>query len=246
MEWLMDGVRLIHVGAGFVGLAAFWVPVFTRKGASRHRLFGKVFKYSAYIVLTAAFVSVGYHIVDALLRGVSPGDAPGQFGFVVFLGYIAIATAVVLRHGLTVLEHKRSLSEMNRPLDRGLAWTAIGASVVIIAYAVYYNPPNAILLYALSPLGLLIGRGILAAVKAEEGPQRAWFYEHMGSMIGTGIAFHTAFAVFGSLQLWDLGLSGWIAVIPWVAPTLLGMPAIFIWTRHYQKKFGEVTAPAVE
>ena len=240
MEWLMDGVRLIHVTADFIGLTAFWVPIFTRKGASRHRLFGKVFKYSAYIVLSAAFLSVGYHIVDALSRGVSPRDAPGQFGFVVFLGYIAVATAVMLHHGLTVLEHKRKLSEMNRPLDRGLAWTSIGASALIIAYAAYYNPPNAVLLYALSPLGLLTGRGILVAIKQEEGPQRAWFYEHMGSMIGTGIAFHTAFAVFGSLQLWDLGLEGWVAVIPWVTPAIIGIPAIFIWIRHYQKKFDDL------
>ena len=246
MEWLMDGVRLTHVTAGFIGLTAFWVPIFTRKGASRHRLFGKVFKYSAYVVLTAAFFSVGYHIIDALARGVSPSDAPGEFGFVVFLGYIAIATAVMLHHGLTVLEHKRSLSEMNRPLDNGLAWTSIGAGVFIIAYAAYYNPPNAVLLYALSPLGILTGRGILVAIKAEDGVQRAWFYEHMGSMIGTGIAFHTAFAVFGSLQLWDLGLDGWVAVIPWVAPAIVGVPAIFIWVRHYQKKFGDVMASAAE
>ena len=148
----------------------------------------------------------------------------------------------MLHHGLTVLEHKRSLSEMNRPLDNGLAWTSIGAGVFIIAYAAYYNPPNAVLLYALSPLGILTGRGILVAIKAEDGVQREWFYEHMGSMIGTGIAFHTAFAVFGSLQLWDLGLDGWIAVIPWVAPAIVGVPAIFIWVRHYQKKFGDVTA----
>ncbi len=45
-----------------------------------------------------------------------------------------------------------------------------------------------------------------------------------------------------SLQLWDLGLDGWVAVVPWVAPAMVGVPATFIWVRHYQKKFGEVTA----
>ena len=35
-----------------------------------------------------------------------------------------------------------------------------------------------------------------------------WFYSHMGSMIGGGIAFHTAFAVFGAQRLWDYSLEG--------------------------------------
>ena len=73
---------------------------------------------------------------------------------------------------------------------------------------------------------------------------RAWLYEHLGSMLGAGIAFHTAFAVFGSAQLFDLGLSGWTAVVPWVAPAAIGIPAIFLWTRHYRRKFGDLPGTA--
>jgi hypothetical protein len=62
----------------------------------------------------------------------------------------------------------------------------------------------------------------------------------MNAMIGTGIAFHTAFAVFGSGRLFDLGLEGWVAVIPWILPALIGIPAVAIWTRHYQRKFGDL------
>ena len=58
-------------------------------------------------------------------------------------------------------------------------------------------------------------------------------------MIGGGIAFHTAFAVFGMNQLFNLGLSGWLAVVPWILPAMIGIPATALWTRHYQRKFGE-------
>lgn len=46
-------------------------------------------------------------------------------------------------------------------------------------------------------------------------------------------------AVFGSTRLFDIGLTGWVAIIPWVAPAAIGIPAIFIWTRQYRLKFGD-------
>ena len=40
----------------------------------------------------------------------------------------------------------------------------------------------------------------------------AWWYEHMGSMLGGGIAFHTAFLVLGAGRLFGLRLDGPAAV----------------------------------
>ena len=77
-------------------------------------------------------------------------------------------------------------------------------------------------------------------MKAVGLSRRAWMYEHIGAMLGSGIAFHTAFAVFGSAQLIDINLAGWLQVVPWIAPTIIGIPAILLWTRHYQRKFGEL------
>ena len=139
METGLDLLRLTHVTAGFIGLAAFWVPIFTRKGAKYHRLFGKVFKYCAYIVLGAAFLAVTYHMGDALHNGIGPAQHPANFAFLVFLGYLSVVTYIGLRHGLGVLKQKPDLSRMNRPLDNGLAYLAIAASLTLIAYALYYS-----------------------------------------------------------------------------------------------------------
>jgi hypothetical protein len=117
---------------------------------------------------------------------------------------------------------------------------AMGASAFIIVYALTLSPPNKILLLALSPIGLAIGYGNLRYMRSDPPSKRAWMYEHLGAMIGSGIAFHTAFAVFGVTRLFDIGLDGWIAIIPWVAPTAIGILAITIWTRHYRRKFGEL------
>jgi hypothetical protein len=242
METSLNFLQMTHVIAGFIGLTAFWVPIFSRKGGKNHRLFGKIFKYSAYIVLTAAFLAIMTRMYGYLLSGTGPEQIPVTFAFVVFLGYLTIVTYIGLRHGLGVLQQKPDLARMNRPLDNILAWLSIAASLALIGYALYFSPPNKVLLYALSPIGLGIGSGILKAIQGKRLEKKAWFYEHMGAMIGTGIAFHTAFAVFGSARIFSLELEGWIAVIPWITPALLGLPAITIWTRYYKKKFGDQPA----
>jgi hypothetical protein len=62
-------------------------------------------------------------------------------------------------------------------------------------------------------------------------------------MIGAGIAFHTAFAVFGARQLFQLSPQGWAAVLPWVLPAAVGIPAIAVWTRYYRWRSGNGQLP---
>ena len=125
---------------------------------------------------------------------------------------------------------------------------SIAASVAIIAYALYLKPSNMAILLALSPVGFGTGFGILKAIRGKRPEKKAWFYEHMGAMIGTGIAFHTAFAVFGMSRIFDLGFTGLISIIPWILPAAIGIPGNIIWTNYYKKKFGDMPGkvPAAE
>lgn len=240
MSSLAEGARFVHVLFGAIGLAAFWIPVITRKGAVNHVRFGKIFVWSAYILLSAAAISLISRINGLVASGVGPADRPGLFASIVFLGYLTLTTFVSVRHGMVVLKYKGDPASFKSWLSTGLAWTAIAASVFIIFYALIVSPTSKILLFALSPIGLGIGSGILGYMRAKNVSKRAWMYEHLGAMIGSGIAFHTAFAVFGVTRLFDIGLNGWVAIIPWIAPAAIGVAAIFIWTRHYRQKFGEV------
>jgi hypothetical protein len=54
-------------------------------------------------------------------------------------------------------------------------------------------------------------------------------------MIGAGVAFHTAFAVFGMSRLVDTGILGPVAVLPWILPTLIGVPAAMLFSRKYRR-----------
>ncbi len=240
MDWLSESLRLVHVVAGAIGLVAFWLPVFSKKGARNHVRFGKVFVRSAYVVLSAAAFALLLRVIDLNLRSVSIAEAPQTYAFIVFLGYLTFVTYVIVRHGMAVLRHKGMPQSLRTPVNTGLAWGAIASSAAILAYALVLEPPSAIILFALSPIGVLTGLGNLRYMKGTTTSHRAWWYEHLGAMLGAGVAFHTAFFVFGVTRLFDIGLTGWVAVLPWVAPVAIGLPAIEIWTRHYRRKFGEL------
>lgn len=240
MNSIAEGMRFIHVVFGAIGLVAFWIPVFSKKGAKTHVLFGKIFVRSAYVVLAAAALALLLRTVDLRLRGVGVDDEPNLYAFIVFLGYLTVVTYVVVRHGMEVLRHKGKPQELATPLGRGLAWTSIISSALVILFAAIVQPGNQIVLYALSPIGFATGSGMLRYMRSGELSPREWMYEHLGAMLGAGIAFHTAFAVFGVGQLFEIGLSGWAAVVPWVLPAAVGLPATAIWSRHYRKKFGEL------
>lgn len=240
MTYLGDIFRYVHVIFGAVGLFAFWVPVFAKKGAVNHVRFGKIFVWSAYVVLAAAAISLSTRGVDLYQQGIGPTEEPQHIAFLVFLGYLTLVTFVIVRHGMQVLKSKARPAEIKTTLNTALAYGAIAASVFVILYAIVLSPPNKILLFALSPIGIGNGYTQLKYMAGSQKSPRAWLYEHLGAMLGSGIAFHTAFAVFGSTRLFDIGLSGWLAVIPWVAPAIIGIPAISIWTRHYQRKYREI------
>jgi hypothetical protein len=235
MENLLDLSRWVHVVFGFLGLTAFWVPVLSRKGGSTHRRFGRVFRYSAMMVVAFAGITVILHLTQLLLSGRGPSANLAAWSSLIFLGYLALATGVMLSHGIGVLRHKRDLRQMSNAYRRLIAWLSIAGSVFVVAWALYWSPPNAMLLYALSPLGIVNGVGMLKLYHRAQDDPKTWLYEHLGAMLGAGIAFHTAFAVFGVNQLLDFQLPGLLALIPWLLPTALGIPAIVLWTRHYRR-----------
>ena len=89
METLIAINRYGHMAIGFIGLAAWWVPILTKKGGKQHMLFGKVFALSAYIIGTTALAGVSMRAGYAIWRGIDITENPENFGFLIFLAYLA-------------------------------------------------------------------------------------------------------------------------------------------------------------
>ena len=234
---VMNALILVHVATGFVGLGAFWLPLFARKGGRLHVQAGRVFTYCAYVVtLSAVTVSAG-RIVSYQVQGIAVADRPEPYGFALFLGYLGVVTFAMVRHAIRVVATRKSPEKLRTPFHEALAWASIAGSVAVIAFALAAWSAASPILLGLSPIGLFTGPGMLRLMRRPRARRMGWFYGHLGSMLGGGIAFHTAFAVFGAQRLWAYDLAGPLAVVPWLLPTAVGIPAIVVWTLYYRRKF---------
>ncbi|NVJ97794.1 MAG: hypothetical protein HWE25_06555 [Alphaproteobacteria bacterium] len=239
MDIINTAFLWVHIAAGFIGLSVYWIPIFSRKGGANHRRYGKIFVNAGYIVVGAAILSIGMRAVRTIMADIPFEEAANFWGFAIFLTYLSLIAFIMLRFGTLVLTEKKDPTRLANTANMALGGGAIIGSIAVIAYALIVKPPLMIVLLSLSPIGLLTGPQIIGYFKGRETSKRAWWYTHMGTMIGAGIAFHTAFFVFGATRLFDLGIKGPYAFIPWILPTLIGVPANIIWERYYRKKFND-------
>jgi hypothetical protein len=98
-------------------------------------------------------------------------------------------------------------------------------------------------LIGLSPIGPLVGAGNLRYLLRGPQSRMHWWYEHLGSMIGTGIAGYTAFLVFGGSRLFPSIARSQLYTIFWVLPSVIGVLGIIVTIACYQRKFNETRRP---
>ena len=240
---LFDILILAHVATGFVGLAAFWVPLFARKGGRVHVRAGRIFTYCAYVVTLSAVTASAGRIVSFQVQGIAFAERPDLYGFALFLGYLGVVTFATVRQAMRVVATRRAPETLRIPFHEALGWASIAGSVAVIAFALGVWSDSSPILLGLSPIGLFTGSSMLRLMRNPGAQHMGWFYSHLGSMLGGGIAFHTAFIVFGAQRVWAYELAGPLAIVPWILPTVIGIPAIVVWTRYYRRKF-ERPAPA--
>ena len=234
---LFDLIIGIHVATGFVGLGAFWIPVFARKGGRLHVQAGRVYAYCAYVVTLSAITAATGRIVSYQIQGFGFAERPDLYGFAVLLGYLGVATFAMVRQAMRVVATRKAPETLRTPFHEGLAWASMAGSVTVIVYALAVWSDLSPILLGLSPIGLFTGQRTLRLMRNPGARHMGWFYSHLGSMLGGGIAFHTAFIVFGAQRLFEYEIAGPLAIVPWILPTLVGLPAIVLWTRYYRRKF---------
>jgi hypothetical protein len=251
MASIYRAVLVFHVVAGLIGLAAFWLPVTARKGGALHMKAGRVFFWATCVVAGSGLVMALSVLIDPLAvkplarrrhRARAAQYANGMRMLAVFLLYLVIITFTPVYHGVRVLATRRTPERLRTPFHTIAGATAVAGSAAMVALAIVSR--QAVPLF-MSPIGVLIGAGMLQFARKPYTTPMAWWYEHMGAMLGGGVAFHTAFMVLGAGRLLGLRFDGMAAVVPWILPTVIGVPASIIWQRHYQKKFKEERASVV-
>lgn len=248
-ETMHDLLRALHISTGFVGLAAFWIPALARKGGRLHVGAGRVFAACAYVVALSALGSTSWALLhpsswagEPLRLGEIPAD---QIMFVAILGFLALLLLGGVETGVRAMRtrHQPDRFATWRLRFLGLAQAAAGLALFVFGLFHVVRGGGGLFWIPVA-LGGATAAGYFEDRRALANPRptpMAWWYTHMGGMVGSGIAFHTAFLVFGGQRLWGGALmEGAWSFVPWILPSVLGFPALHVWTRYYRRKFGEL------
>ena len=234
-------ILALHIPVALTCIPAYWVPIFAKKGGRLHVLVGR------YFVLTMTFVALTGMAMGAI-RLIAPEqvkpDAPQDFlerlrASGVFFLYLGIITLVPVLHGWRVVRTRREPTRMRTPLDTGMLGLAIAGSVGVALAAL--TMPGALvgLFLAMSPIGIFVGLSGLGYLRNPTQYRMSWWYAHMGAMMAGGIAAHTAFAVFVVGRWIAPDLQGLWRILPWIAPTIIGVPLMAVAGKRAMRRFGD-------
>ena len=197
-----------HLACAFGATALFWVPVFAAKGGPLHVRAGRLYARLIYATaLTGAPL--------AILLLVSAPD-PATTRTAAFLAYLVTILVQPVYHGVRVVR-ARAGGAVRSPLHTTLSLAAIVAGLAIGAAAIVWREWPFLLV---SPIGPVMGVRALR-------PRFSWREEHMVAMAVSGIAVHTAMLVFGTTRTLHMTFTGAAAYVPWLLPTVLGLPLLF-------------------
>jgi hypothetical protein len=228
-----------------MALLAFWIPAFAKKGGRVHVNAGWFYVICMSVVVATAFIMSGLafalplrvrHFEHVLSAEEATDFVRTSRMFAFFLAYLGGLTLAAGWQGVRVLQTRREPATFRTPFTLALNGAVVLAALGCLAMGL--QRANGVFL-AMSPVGLLVSGGNLAYLLREPQTKMHWWYEHLGSMIGTGIAGYTAFLVFGARQLFPgLARTQFYALF-WILPTLIGVPVIFLTVAYYRRKFHE-------
>jgi hypothetical protein len=245
MANLFQWLRWVHIAAGGIALILFWIPAIARKGGRTHIRAGWVYVACMSVVVVTAFAMSGLAFTIPLaVRQIARALSPPEFSdflreqrvFATFLAYLAGVTLASGWQGIWVAETKREPKAMRTPFCLALNVVVLLAGFTVLVLGIKYRSGP---LIGLSPIGPLIGAGNLHYLLRGPQSRMHWWYEHLGSMIGTAIAGYTAFLVFGASRLLPSVAQSQLYTLFWVLPSLFGVPVIFMTVAYYRRKFNE-------
>ena len=234
-EWAtyLRALLILHITCGVVAFLCAPVALVTAKGARLHRLFGKVYFWAmAGVAVTALTLSFALPIY--------------------FLAMVAVFSFYSAFAAYRVLSLKNLYKGARPRAVDWLAATVTVASSLLLFLMGFLRPALmgvgvisvaghtvSIVSVVFGILGMRMGLGSLHGFIRPSPEKLSWWFVHMQGMIGSYIAALTAFSAVNLTR--QFGPAWWV----WLWPTIVGVPAIALWTAFYRKKFAPKPKVAV-
>lgn len=235
---LFHALVALHVVTGALGLTAFWGPIVTKKGALRHRQWGRAACYG--------FLGAGsLAILMALLSLYGPDHRhpevtdralyEGLFGWMML--YLGILTIGFVDYGLAVVKHSRD----RKALRRGRYQAVIAAVVIAGAWCGIYGwqvgHPLMMLVAFIGIVAMAIQQRyiwragdppkVTPALRQRSGSAPEYVGEHFRALIGMGISAYTAFLSVGLIRYVPEHVFN---PAVWAGPSVIGVSLILWFT----------------
>lgn len=235
---------VIHILAGMLGMALFFAPMLAKKGSPLHKKSGRWFSVNMHVLALSGMGMALLVLADPLgMKGhdKQAGQTSEEFVAQVtmfwdFLLLLCLLALFNVRHGSAVLQAGLERRGLASPFHLSL----LAVTQLWAAWTLWQSiAQHFVLGQVFAAVALVTGLGaarylLKAQVTAAERMQ-----QHIGNMLGCGIAIFTAFFALGGRRLLDLSANAQMAT--WVLPSVIGVVAITWYNRQWQQKLTKTT-----
>jgi uncharacterized membrane protein len=215
----------LHIACGVTAFVCAPVALATAKGGKTHRRWGKIYFWAmAGVAVTALILSFALPIYFLAMVSVFSFYACFAAYRILYLKDLYkgarplaidwLAAIVTVLSSLLLF-----LMGFLRPALMGVGVVQIAGHTVSIVSIVF------------GLIGVRLGLASIFRFSKQPTEKMFWWFHHMQGMIASYIAAMTAFSAVNLGPFF--GNAWWV----WLWPTIVGVPAISIWTAYYKKKF---------
>lgn len=210
----------LHVGLGTLALATFWTAGLSRKGSPVHRLAGKAYLLAMVGLLAAA--------VPLTARIASFNPVAGAF-----LAYLLVITATAMWLSWRAVRDKRDWARFTGPVYRALMWANLASGLAIAGVGLFLAAQMQAIIVAFSGIGIIGFVNMWRFSRRPPEDPRWPVRQHLGAMLGNGVATHIAFLSIGLPKLLPMLAGPTLQNVAWLGPLVVAFAAGSYLTRKF-------------
>jgi hypothetical protein len=204
-------------------IVTFWVAAAAEKGGGFHRSAGRWFSRLIY----AAAATGSAFALAQLAASVSGAAVTSNRHLTWLVLSLLVVIVAPVQHGVAVIAAGSAPARVRSRGHLLLNLAAVVGAVPLFAAAIVWHAWPFLLVV---PAGFVVGLRNMHYAGRASATGGEWEQEHLTSLITAGIALHTACLGLASTVWPNLIGPGLWRLGPWMAPALIGLPAIW-WLR---------------
>jgi uncharacterized membrane protein len=223
MSWY-SSTALVHASIGGLALATFWIAGMSKKGSPIHKAAGKIYL----LAMTGIIMSALPLAISMLLNKNPVGGA--------FFLYLLVITTTSVWCSWRAIRDKRDWARYVGSVFKILTVLNFFSAIAIVLVAVLIPNDLQIILMAFSSIGMINAVTMFRFMRKAPADPRWWLGQHLGSMIGNGVATHIAFLSIGLPKLLPMLSGPVLQNMAWLGPLTLSIFAGIYLKRKYVPK----------